>query len=547
MPLIDNPGGKSYGKTYVGAHLIGGKSVGGQAKERFDSVNPAWTSDVVGSFPVGGATEVKAACDAAAAAFKVWRAVPAPVRGEMIGKLGQILREQKEFLSRLLTREIGKPLREARGEVQEAIDTAAFFQSEGRRLYGQTVPSELRRKELETFRRPLGVCAMITAGNFPVAVPSWKIIPAVLCGNTVVWKPSEDAPTVGHAFAAAFRAAGFPEGVINVVHGPGPVTGQAVIDAIDKGLVQKVSFTGSTAVGRLIGEAAGRNLQVPSLELGGKNPMIVMDDADLDLASTGAVWAGFGTGGQRCTSLGNLILHNKIADKFMKKFIDKTNKLNIGDPNKHEDISYGPMISKKFMDRYLEHHKMARQSKTAEPVLKGARITAKAAPKGFRGDAGKGLYVTPTVYDNVRITDDLAQNEVFGPTVNVIRVADFEEALACANGTKYGLSSAIYTNNPQFRHRFKHEITAGMSSINNSTTGAEAHLPFGGNGWSGNGTRESGVWVIDAYTKWQAVNIDDSGGLQLAQMDVEEVDGGEAENLAELIGEALQSHSPAGG
>lgn len=532
MALAENTKGARYGKSLSGYHIINGKPRGEKSKERFQSINPSFTDDVVGEFPDGSARDIAEACKAAREAFKTWRAVPAPVRGEIIGRIGALLREKKEPLSRLLSREVGKSLKEARGEVQEAIDTAAFFQSEGRRLYGQTVPSELRRKELETFRRPLGVCLMMTACNFPVAVPSWKILPALVCGNTVVFKPSEHGSAVGQVFVQLFEAAGLPTGVLNLVHGRGPTTGAACIDAIDKGLVDKVSFTGSTKIGRLIGEAAGRQLQVPSLELGGKNPLVVMDDADLDSAVAGAFFSGYGTGGQRCTSLGNLILHEKIADKFIKKFLDKIKKeLVIGDPSFNEHIIYGPMMSENFLKGYLAHHKIAKKSKTAKCLLKGERIRGKFEDYGFCGDAAKGMFVTPTLYDHVSIQDELAQTEVFGPTVSIIRVADFDEAIAAANGTPYGLSSAIYTNNPVYRNRFKTEISAGMTSINNSTSGAEAHLPFGGNGWSGNGTRESGIWVIDAYTKWQCVNIDDSGGLQLAQMDVEEVAAATGEDV----------------
>ncbi|MCC5876199.1 MAG: aldehyde dehydrogenase family protein [Candidatus Sumerlaeia bacterium] len=536
MEFKDNPGGAKYGRTLVMAgHLIDGQITSPKGAKRIKSTNPAFLDDVVGEFPEASAAEVEDACKAAAKAFKQWRLTPAPVRGEFIAKVGQLLREKKEELSRILTREIGKPLREARGEVQEAIDTAAFFQSEGRRLYGQTVPSELRNKELETFRKPLGVCALITASNFPVAVPSWKIIPAILCGNTVVWKPSQDAQAVAMAFANIFIAAGLPAGVVNVVFGRGSTSGQYLVDCIDKGLVQKVSFTGSTEIGMRIGEVAGRNLQIPSLELGGKNPMIVMDDADIDLAVTGAIFSGFGTGGQRCTSLGNLILHEKIADKFVEKFVAMAKDLKIGDPSYNEDITYGPLITQKFVDSYLEHHAIAAKSVTAKCLLKGERINKGNAPAKFCGDAEKGLYVTPTIYDHVKIGDEIAQTEVFGPTVTIIRVKDIDEAIATANGTKYGLSSAIYTNDPKNRHKFKRDIGAGMSSINNTTNGAEAHLPFGGTGWSGNGTRESGIWVIDAYTRWHCVNIDDSGGLQLAQMDVEEAKGTQAGDMSPLV------------
>jgi len=535
MQIKDNPSGARYGKTLVGDHIIGGQLVSPGGEERFLSRNPAYQPDIVGDFPMGSPATVEAACQAARKAFQSWKHTPAPVRGQIIGRVTQILIEKKEMLSRLVTREIGKPLRESRGEVQEAIDTAVFFQGEGRRLYGQTVPSEMRRKELMTYRRPLGVCGMITAGNFPFAVPSWKIIPALICGNTIVWKPSEDAPAIAYAFANVWREAGLPDGVLNVVFGTGAATGQALVDAIDKGLVQKISFTGSTAVGRRIGEVAGRNLQIPSLELGGKNPLVVMPDVDMETAVTAAIWSAYGTGGQRCTSLGNLILHKDIADKFLAKFIDKAKSLTIGDPSAHEDITYGPLIADRFVKNYLAHHDMASKSAKAKCILKGERIVKGSEPAGFKGDAENGLYVTPTIYDNVAIEELLAQTETFGPTVNVIRVSDFDEAMRAANGTPYGLSSGIYTNDPAQRLRFKNEINAGMSSINNSTTGAEAHLPFGGCGWSGNGTRESGMWVVDAYTRWHAVNVDDSGGLQLAQIETEEVAAAKSDNLDALV------------
>jgi aldehyde dehydrogenase (NAD+) len=536
MPFRDNiESARRYGATYLGAHRIGAETVPVGGGERVVSRNPAFLDDIVGEFPSGGAAEVEAACAAARRAFGPWASTPAPVRGALLGRLARILEDRKEFLSRLVTREIGKPLREARGSVQEAVDTAQFFLSEGRRLYGQTVPSEMRHKELQTFRRPLGVCAMITAGNFPIAVPSWKILPAILCGNTVVWKPSEDAPTVAEAFAACLAEAGLPPGVLNVVHGTGAGAGAALVDAVDRGWVDKIAFTGSSAVGRRIGEVAGRNLQVPSLELGGKNPMIVLPDADLGAAVEAAVWAAYGTAGQRCTSLGNLILHEAIADRFVAAFVERARRLRIGDPSLHEDVDYGPLIAGRFLDRFLAHPGLGRGG-AARPLLEGGRITDNAAGN-FRGDAARGLYVRPFAWDHVCITDELAQTEVFGPTVNIIRVADFDEAIAAANGTPYGLSSAIYTNDPRLRLRFKNEIQAGMSSINNSTTGAEAHLPFGGVKASGNNTRESGIWVIDAYTRWHCVNIDDSGGLQLAQIETEQWAPVPGEDLAPLLPE----------
>ncbi len=503
-------------KVFSGKNLIGGEWVAKQGGSIFFSRNPSHLKEVLGEFPQTPKNDIRRACIAAAKAFQTWRTIPAPVRGALFGRLAVLLRENKVALGALVTREIGKPLRESLGSVQEAIDTAEFFLSEGRRLYGQTVPSELKQKELQTFRRPLGVCGIITAGNFPVAVPSWKIIPALLCGNTVVWKPSQDAALTSQYFATLFQAAGFPAGVLNLVHGEGE-SGEILVSLVEEGLIQKISFTGSSAVGRKIGEICGRNLQIPSLELGGKNPMIVMEDADLELALEGALWAGYGTAGQRCTSLGNLILHEKIADRFADGYLKKVQGLKIGDPNLKKNVDYGPLMAERFLERFMQHFDFGKKDGAKLLCGKG-RITASNKPRDFVGNAVEGLFVFPALWDRVDISMKIAQTEVFGPTVNLIRVKNFDEALAVANGTPYGLSSSIYTSNPVYRHRFKTEIQAGLSSINNSTTGAEAHLPFGGTKASGNTTRESGIWVLDSYTYWQAVNIDNSGGLQLAQI-----------------------------
>ncbi|MCC6278301.1 MAG: aldehyde dehydrogenase family protein [Oligoflexia bacterium] len=519
--IENNPGGKRYGKTLVGSHFINNRFEGGSTKEVFKSLNPSDLNDVVGVFPVGGEKEIQKAVDAARSAFAKWSQTPAPVRGEIIGRFGKLLAENKQTLSWLVTREIGKTKREALGSVQEAIDTAHFFQSEGRRLYGQTVWSEMRNKECMTYRRPYGVVGIISAGNFPIAVPSWKIIPALLCGNTVVWKPSEDSPVISYVFAQLALEAGLPPGVLNVVHGlGGKSTGEEMIKGIDKGWFQKFSFTGSTVVGKMIGEACGRQLQVPSLELGGKNPLVIMDDADLGKAVEASLFSCYGTGGQRCTSTGNLILHEKIADRFIADFSSAAEKLKIGNPCLDETVYYGALINSRFGERFLDHFEMAKKD-GAKLLFGKGRITKDTRPSNFSGDESHGFYVHPTLWDGVKINMNIAQNEVFGPTVNVIRVKSFEEALSVANGTAYGLSSAIFTQNPQSMYLFKNHIDAGMTSINNSTTGAEAHLPFGGTKGSGNGTRESGIWVIDAYTKWQAVNVDLSGRLQLAQIDAE--------------------------
>ncbi len=504
-------------------HIIGGKEVHSDAS--FASRSSANLSDVVGTFPEATKEQVREACLVARQAFVTWREAPAPVRGELVGNIGKALEREKEALSRLVTREMGKTLKEARGSVQEAIDTCHFFQSEGRRLYGQTVPSEMRSKELMTYRRPLGVVAIVTAGNFPIAVPSWKIIPALVTGNTIVWKPSEDAPAVAYAFMKLMQEAGVPVGVVNVVFGGGRgAAGQYLVEMIDEGLVDKFAFTGSTAVGRYIGEVAGRNLQHPTLELGGKNPLVVMRDADLDNAVSGALWASFGTGGQRCTSAGNLIIDAPIYDDFKARFLEAAKKIKIGNPVKHEDVLYGPFINERFYERWLGHYDWG-QSDGATLLYGEGRITPDNKPEGFVGDPDEGFYYHPTLVEGVTMDDDLYATETFGPIVGVARFSTFDEAMELANNHGYGLSSSIYTTNPLHAFRFRERITAGMVSVNNSTSGAEAHLPFGGNGKSGNGSRQSGVWVLDEFTRWQSMNWDYAGKLQKAQMDNEQIEG----------------------
>lgn len=497
---------------------VGAELRDGGAGKRFESRSACNRDDLVGTAPESDKADVFAACEAAGGAFTAWSEMPAPARGEIIGRMGEAFVRNKEALAKVVCREIGKSMRESRGEVQEVIDTAHFFQSEGRRLYGQTVPSEMPMKELFTYRRPLGVAALITAGNFPIAVPSWKVIPALLTGNTIVWKPSQDAPVIADLFAQVCEDAGLPAGVLNVVHG-GAAAGEAILAAVDAGLVQKVSFTGSTAVGRKIGEVCGRNLQIPSLELGGKNPMVVLRDADLDLAVQGALFAGFGTAGQRCTSLANVILDKPIAQAFTEKLLAKVAEIRIGDPTKTEDVLYGPLITERYLPPFLAHYAYGK-AEGAKLLTPEGRITKENAPKGFVGDPEKAIYVLPAVWGGVKMSMRLAQEEVFGPTINLIEVDGLEAAIAAANGTPYGLSSSCYTRDPSAILRFKSKIKAGMTSINNSTSGAEAHMPFGGTGWSGNGTRESGIWVLDAYTRWHAVNEDLAGKLQLAQIDV---------------------------
>jgi alpha-ketoglutaric semialdehyde dehydrogenase len=504
--------------TLIVQNVIAGEERAASA-ETFARRNPANREDTVTIAPLGTRDEVHEACAKARQAQERWARVPAPQRALVLARLAGLLTREKEQLSRFVSRAVGKPLREARGSVQEAIDTAQFFVSEGRRLYGQTVPSELGEKELFTYRRPIGVVGAITAGNFPIAVPSWKLVPAILCGNAVVWKPSDDAPGIAALFADLWRRAGLPADVLSVVHGRGAGgAGEFLVEMVDEGLIDKISFTGSTAVGRKIGEACGRNLQIPSLELGGKNPLVILADADIDLAVDGALWASFGTAGQRCTSCGNIIADRRVMPAVRSRLLQRAQALSIGNPL-DEKVDYGPFINERFLERWIEQRAIGLDD-GAELLLDGRRIAAGEEPPGFSGDAKRGLYATPRLFDKVRMNMRVAQEECFGPTVNLVEVDGLDEAIAAANATPYGLSSAIYTRDAKAMLRFKEEIHAGMTSVNNSTTGAEAHLPFGGVGWSGNGTRESGIWVVDAYTRWQSVNVDLSGKLQKAQIDL---------------------------
>jgi alpha-ketoglutaric semialdehyde dehydrogenase len=485
--------------------------------------NPAQLDEVVAEVSLGDAATFTAACRAAKEAQPEWAAIPPPARGRVIQQVGRLVEANKEALARLVTREIGKPYPEALGEVQEIIDTCDFFLGEGRRLYGQTVPSEMPDKQLFTFRVPVGTAAIVTAGNFPVAVPSWYLVPALLCGNTVVWKPAEYAAATATALARLFLAGGVPGGALNLVLTDGPTTSEGLEQALEGGLVDKVGFTGSSEVGRTIGQLCGRHLQNPCLELGGKNPLVVMPDADLDLAVEGSLFSGFGTSGQRCTSLGVVIVHESIHSEFMRRFVAATEGAAVGDPMS-SDVLYGPMMNERFADRFVQwldaiegHHSVhGSHGRTG-------RIRSDNPREGFVGDPDAGVYCHPTIVDGVTAKDELYRNETFGPLVSVARFSDWEEAIELANGHGYGLSSAIYTTDPAHAFRFRERVSAGMVSVNNSTSGAEAHLPFGGNGKSGNGSRQSGMWVLDQFTRWQSMNWDYAGKLQKAQMDVVEL------------------------
>ena len=516
----NNPNGSPKVKGY---NVINGKLQSASDGKTFESLNPALLTDCLGEFPLSTKEDVHEALHAARNAFPSWSATPAPTRGQIIGNMGRLLMQYKDDIVRVETREIGKTLKESAGSVQEAIDTCLFFQSEGRRLYGQTVNSELPDKELFTYRRPLGVCGIINACNFPAAVPFWKMIPAIMCGNTCVWKSPQDAPLLSFMLTRIIHEAGLPNGVINLVHGKGSGAGQHLVDAVDEGLVNKISFTGSTPVGKMIGEVCGRNLVSASLELGGKNPLVIMPTANIENAVEGAYWSGFGTAGQRCTSLGNLIIHEDIYDEFVEKLMDKVRTTTIGDSMVHENVLYGPMLSEKYANDFLRDLQLCEKS-GARKLWGSGRITTTNKPDNFLGNPEEGVYMWPHVYADVTEDMECFHEEIFGPAITIAKARDFEHALHLANASPYGLSSAIYTNDRLEAYRYKTGIKAGMTGINNSTTGAEAHLPFGGVKGSGNGTRESGIWVIEAYSYWHAVNDELSGKLQLAQMDVEEVE-----------------------
>lgn len=514
-------------RTLSVSSVVGGKPDRSAPAGTLASRNPARLSEVVAEVAMGDAATFAEACRAARAAQRSWADVPAPVRGRAVAQIGRLVEANKEALARLVTRDIGKPLVEARGEVQEIIDTCDFFIGEGRRLYGQTVPSEMPDKALFTYRNPVGVAAVVTAGNFPVAVPSWYLVPALVCGNAVVWKPAEHAAASAAALFELFVRGGLPPGVLNLVVADGPDTYAGLEQALAAGVVDKVGFTGSSAVGSAIGELCGRHLQSPCLELGGKNPMVVMADADLDLAVDGALFSGFGTAGQRCTSLGTAIVEEPVHDRFVELLEARVSSAPIGDP--FEDVLYGPMLDERFMRRFCDehlglvrpHHRLLGSTATGRITGPGG-----AAPRaGFVGEPDEGLYCHPTLVDGVMAGDDLLVTETFGPIVGIASCADLDEALSLANASGYGLSSSIYTTSASAAFEFRRRIGAGMVSVNNSTSGAEAHLPFGGNGRSGNGSRQSGMWVLEQFTRWQSVNWDYSGRLQRAQMDTAELVG----------------------
>ena len=487
-------------------NFIDGQWLTARSAKTFENRNPANRDDLIGLFPASSAEDVDAAVRAAKKAFNAWRLVPAPKRGELLYRVGELLRKYKEEIARGMTREMGKVLKETRGDVQEGIDTAFYVAGEGRRLFGETTPAELPNKFAMSVRMPVGVCALITPWNFPMAIPTWKMFPALLCGNTVVLKPAEDTPHTATRLVEILTEAGIPAGVVNLLHGRGEEVGAALVRHPG---VQLVSFTGSAVVGREIASACGQNLKRVSLELGGKNAQIVMEDADLELAVEGALWGAFGTTGQRCTATSRLIVHRDVVKAMTDALVARAEKIKIGD-GLDESVDMGPLINQPAREKVLRYIDIGRQE--------GARLRI----GGGVHDAGacaKGHFFQPTIFDQVKPSMRIAQEEIFGPVLSIIEVKSFDEAVEVMNGTPYGLSSSIYTKDVGRVFQAMRDIEAGITYINGPTIGAEVHLPFGGVKDTGNGHREAGTTVYDIFTEWKSIYVDYSGKLQKAQID----------------------------
>ena len=489
-------------------NYINGEWVESRSGATFENRNPADTDDMIGTFPASTVEDVAAATEAAREAYKKWRLMPAPKRGDILRVAGDLMNRRKEELARAMTREMGKPVFETKGDVQEAIDTAYYSATETRRLFGYNAPSEMPDKMNLSFRMPIGVCGIITAWNFPMAVPSWKILPALACGNTIVYKPSEDAPHSGNLMAEILEEAGLPKGVFNVVHGAGE-TGNAIVEHPD---IKVIGFTGSTETGKAIASKAGAMNKQISLEMGGKNAQIVMPDADMDLAMEGVLWGAFGTTGQRCTATSRLILHKDIHDEFINRLIEKASALKLG-PGLEDDTEMGPVVNEKQLDKVADYVRIGREEDGATCILGGDRA-------GEEDQVlSRGHFFLPTIFIDVTRDMRIAREEIFGPVLSVLKVADLDEAIEVLNDTEYGLSSSLYTANVNDAFRAIRDIEAGITYINVPTIGAEAHMPFGGVKGTGNGHREGGWTVFDIFTEWKTVYIDYSGSLQRAQID----------------------------
>lgn len=492
--------------TEVYKNFIGGKWVESESKRTFENRNPANWDEIVGIFPKSTAKDVENAVDIAKKAFESWKRVPVPKRGEILGRCGDIMVERKEELAKLETREMGKVIKETRGDVQEGIDTAYYAFGEGRRLFGITTPSELPDKICYTVRKPIGVAGLITPWNFPMAIPCWKVIPALLSGNSVVIKPASATPATATKLVEILNEAGIPEGVVNIVHGTGREVGEALLAHPDIGVI---SFTGSSEVGSRIAEVSGKMLKRVSLELGGKNAQIVMQNADLDLALEGVLWGAFGTTGQRCTATSRLILNEKIYDKFIEMIKERAKKIKIGN-GLEETVEMGPVINSGQRDVIHNYVKIGKEER-AKLVLGGNFYE--------EGECAKGWFYEPTIFIDVKSGMRIEQEEIFGPVLSVIKFSEFDDAIKIMNDTNYGLSSSIYTRDVNLALKAAEEIEAGITYINGPTIGAECHLPFGGVKNTGNGHREGGLAVYEIFTEIKTIYFDYSGKLQKAQID----------------------------
>jgi aldehyde dehydrogenase (NAD+) len=491
-------------------NYIDGRWVPSASGQTFENRNPANVDDLIGVFQKSSRVDVEAALQAAARAYESWRLVPAPVRAEMLFKAAQLIAARKEQFARDMTREMGKVLSETRGDVQEAIDMTFYMAGEGRRMFGQTVPSELRNKFAMSVRQPLGVCSIITPWNFPMAIPSWKIVPALVCGNTVVFKPASQTPLSAANFVKVLEEAGIPKGVVNMVTGDGDEVGTPLTTHES---VRVVSFTGSTHVGRIVNQAAAPGFKKVHLEMGGKNVIMIMDDANLELAVDGCLWGGFGTTGQRCTAASRVVVHEKVHDAFVERFVARAGSLVVGD-GLREETQMGPSNSEAQLATVVKY------------VEIGKKEGATLASGGHRLDRGayaKGYFHEATVFTDVDPKMRIAREEIFGPVVSVMRCRSLDEAVEIGNGVEYGLSASIYTQDINRAFAAMRDLYTGIFYVNAPTIGAEVHLPFGGTKNTGNGHREAGTAALDVFSEWKSIYIDFSGKLQRAQIDVEQV------------------------
>ena len=489
-------------------NYINGEWVESRTGRVFENRNPANEKELLGLFQASDQRDVQAAVEAAAAAFRHWRLVPAPRRGEILFRAAQRLVECKEDFARDMTREMGKVLEETRGDVQEAIDMSFYMAGEGRRQFGQTTPAELPNKFAMSVRMPLGVCALITPWNFPMAIPSWKILPALICGNTVVIKPARDTPLSCYNLVKVLNEAGLPRGVLNLVTGSGAAVGTPLSTHPE---VRMVSFTGSTAVGRTVSEAAAPGFKHCCLEMGGKNVVIILEDANLDLAVDGCLWGGFGTTGQRCTATSRVVVQKTVYREFVDRFVDYVKRLRVGD-GLDPRVQVGPLINEQQLDTVRKYVQVG-QEEGARLLCGGHRLTAQA----YDG----GCFFEPTVFGDVDPKMRIAQEEIFGPVVSVIPCEGLEEAIEIGNGVVYGLSSAIYTRDINKAFVAMRDMHTGIFYVNAPTIGAEIHLPFGGTKETGNGRREAGTAALDTFSEWKSVYVDYSDRLQRAQIDRE--------------------------